>query len=87
MKQVNLYDAKTNLSALVDQAAGGEDIVIAKNGKPRAVIVSLDRAPRKPRRVPEFGFWEAEGFKLPDNFNDPDPEIEALFAGEHPDST
>jgi prevent-host-death family protein len=82
MKQVNLYEAKTNLSALVDEAAAGEDIVIAKNGKPRAVIVSLERAPEQPRRVPEFGFWEAEGFELPDNFNDPDPEIEALFYGE-----
>lgn len=82
MKQVNLYEAKTNLSALVDQAAEGEDIVIAKNGKPRAVIVSLDRAPAPERKVPEFGFWDAEGFYLPDNFNDPDPEIEALFYGE-----
>lgn len=87
MKQVNLYEAKTNLSALVDQAAEGEDIVIAKNGKPRAVIVSLERAPKKPRRVPEFGFWESEGYKLPENFDDPDPEIEALFYGDHPEST
>lgn len=87
MKQVNLYEAKTNLSALVDQAADGEDIVIAKNGKPRAVIVSLERAPSHPRRVPQFGFWEAEGYHLPDNFDDPDPEVEALFYGEHPEST
>lgn len=32
-----------------------------------------------PRTVPEFGFWEAEGYRLPDNFNSPDLEIEALF--------
>jgi prevent-host-death family protein len=82
MKQVNLYEAKTNLSALVDQAADGEDIVIAKNGKPRAVIVSLDRAPARPRRVPKFGAWAHEKYEFPENFNDPDPEIEALFYGE-----
>ena len=31
-----------------------------------------------PKRKPEFGFWNHYGWKLPDNFNDPDPEIEAL---------
>jgi prevent-host-death family protein len=87
MKQVNLYEAKTGLSGLVDEAAAGEDIVIAKNGKPRAVLVSLERALERPRRVPEFGFWEHYGYKLPETFDDPDPEIEALFYGEHPDST
>lgn len=82
MKQVNLYEAKTNLSALVDAAAAGEDVVIAKNGKPRAVIVSLERAPAQPRKAPQFGFWEDEGYELPETFNDPDPEIEAMFYGE-----
>lgn len=82
MKQVNLYEAKTNLSALVEAAAGGEDVVIAKNGKPRAVIVSLERAPAQPRKVPQFGLWADEGYELPPNFNDPDPEIEAMFYGE-----
>ena len=88
MKQVNLYEAKTGLSGLVDEAAAGEDIVIAKNGKPRAVLVSIDRA-RTPvkNRKREFGFWEHYGYKLPENFDDPDPEIEALFYGDHPDST
>lgn len=83
MTQVNLYEAKTGLSALVDRAAAGEDIVIAKNGKPRAVIVSLERAPpAPPRKVPRLGRWESEGYRLPENFNDPDPEIEAMFYGE-----
>jgi prevent-host-death family protein len=36
---VNLYDAKTNLSKLVDRAAAGEEIVIAKAGKPKAKLV------------------------------------------------
>jgi prevent-host-death family protein len=54
MVQVNLYEAKTHLSALVERAAAGEDIVIAKNGEPVAVLVAPARAPKK--RVPEFGF-------------------------------
>ena len=82
MKQVNLYAAKTDLSALVDEAAAGEEIIIAKNGKPKAKLVALDAeseafAARKRKR--KFGFWEHYGWKLPENFDDPDPEIEALF--------
>ena len=41
MKQVNLYEAKTELSALVEEAAAGEEIIIAKNGKPKAKLVAL----------------------------------------------
>lgn len=39
--QVNLYEAKTQLSSLVERAAAGEEIVIAKNGKPMARLVPL----------------------------------------------
>lgn len=38
---VSLYEAKTKLSSLVERAANGEEIVIAKSGKPRAVLVPL----------------------------------------------
>jgi prevent-host-death family protein len=48
-KIVNIYDAKTHLSALVDRAAAGEEIVIAKAGKPRARLVRLPR-PAKSRK-------------------------------------
>jgi prevent-host-death family protein len=41
---VSLYDAKTRLSALVDRAAGGEEIVITKNGAPKAKIVRSRRS-------------------------------------------
>ena len=47
---VNLYDAKTNLSKLVDRAAAGEEIVIAKAGKPKAKLVPYD-GPLKKRVV------------------------------------
>jgi len=82
MKQVNLYQAKTDLSALVEEAAGGEEIVIAKNGKPKAKLVPIEAAERKRERVREFGIWEHLGWKPPANFDDPDPEIEALFYGD-----
>ncbi|WP_349368823.1 type II toxin-antitoxin system Phd/YefM family antitoxin [Salinarimonas sp.] len=45
MKQVNLYEAKTRLSQLVDDAGEGETIVIAKAGKPIAKLVPLDASP------------------------------------------
>lgn len=47
--KVNLYEAKSQLSSLVDRAAAGEEIVIAKNGKPLARLVALPRrlAPRR----------------------------------------
>ena len=82
MKQVNLYEAKSGLSALVEEAAAGEEIVIAKNGKPKAKLVSLESGATQPKPKREFGFWEHYGWKLPENFNEPDPEIEAMFYGE-----
>ncbi|MDQ3138620.1 MAG: type II toxin-antitoxin system prevent-host-death family antitoxin [Gemmatimonadota bacterium] len=49
---VSLYEAKTQLSRLVDRAAAGEEIVIAKSGRPRARLVPLEdtRAHRVPGR-------------------------------------
>lgn len=46
--QVNIHEAKTHLSRLVEQAAAGEEIVIAKAGEPRARLVPLERV-RRPR--------------------------------------
>jgi prevent-host-death family protein len=80
MKQVNLYQAKTDLSALVEQAAAGEEIIIAKNGKPKAKLVAVTAGAQV--RKPQFGFWNHYGWSPPDNFDDPDPEIEALFYGD-----
>ncbi len=44
-KTLNLYQAKSHLSALVDEAAQGEEIVIAKAGKPMAKLVPLEQKP------------------------------------------
>jgi prevent-host-death family protein len=57
-KTVNLYEAKTQLSRLVEQAAKGEEIIIAKAGRPRARLVPMGRSgkPRKP------GDWKGRVF-------------------------
>lgn len=49
--QINLYEAKTQLSSLVERAAAGEEIVIAKNGKPMAKLVPIP-ADKPKRKVP-----------------------------------
>lgn len=78
VKTVNLYDAKTHLSALVEQAARGEEIVIAKAGAPRAKLVPLGPATR-PRKA---GAWKGRLVIAPD-FDAPLPEsLLAAFEGE-----
>ncbi|HEX4741892.1 MAG TPA: type II toxin-antitoxin system prevent-host-death family antitoxin [Caulobacteraceae bacterium] len=51
MHIVNIHAAKTNLSRLVDEAAGGEEIVIARAGKPVARLVALESASEGRRRL------------------------------------
>ncbi len=76
--QVNIYEAKTRLSELVDQAHHGETIVIAKNGTPLAKLVALDAAPRK-KII--FGLMKGE-FIESDDFDDPLPDdLQALLEG------
>ncbi len=48
--QVNIYEAKTKLSSLVERAAKGEEIVIAKAGKPMARLVALVPEPQSARK-------------------------------------
>jgi prevent-host-death family protein len=75
MVTVNIHEAKTQLSKLVDQAARGEAFVIAKAGKPLVKVAALD-APAAPRRV---GFMTGE-ITVPDDFDRMGAaEIEALF--------
>lgn len=51
MQTVNIHEAKTHLSRFVDQAAAGEEILIARAGKPVARLVSLASTERKPRAL------------------------------------
>ena len=80
MKTVNMHEAKTHLSRLVDQAAGGEPFVIAKAGKPLVKVVPLDEAtePKKSR----LGFLAGQ-ISVPDDFDTMgQEEIEKMFYGE-----
>ena len=78
MRTVNIHEAKTHLSKLVDQAAKGEPFIIARAGKPLVKVVTLD-APAAPRR---FGFMDGE-IEIPDDFDRMfEDEIVAMFEGE-----
>jgi prevent-host-death family protein len=73
---VNLYDAKTNLSKLVDRAAAGEEIIIAKAGKPKAKLVPY-QPPRNKRR---FGQNLLGITYIADDFDGPlPPELQKYF--------
>jgi prevent-host-death family protein len=76
MATVNLYEAKTRLSALVERAAAGEEIVIAKNGVARARLVptATTNAPRRPANALRIS-------QLAEDFDAPDPAMARLFAG------
>ena len=73
----NLYEAKTRLSHLVDRAAKGEEIIIAKAGKPLAKLVPMVRTIKK--RKP--GGWEGK-IRIAEDFDDPLPAyLQTAFNG------
>ena len=69
MPIVNIHAAKTQLSRLVDDAAAGEEIIIARSGKPVARLVAL--APSRPKRT--LGILVGK-LKVPDDFDSPLPD-------------
>ena len=78
MRVVNMHEAKTQLSRLVESAVKGEPFVIARAGKPLVKVVSLDGAP-EPTPV---GFLRGK-FEIPENFDKLGAsEIESMFEGE-----
>jgi antitoxin (DNA-binding transcriptional repressor) of toxin-antitoxin stability system len=80
MKTVNIHEAKTHLSKLVDAAAKGEPFVIAKAGKPLAKVEALESAWSKPIR--RSGFLAGQ-IRVPDDSDTMmRDEIEAMFYGE-----
>ena len=75
MRTVNIHEAKTHLSSLVERAVQGEPFVIAKAGKPLVKVAALD-APAAPQRL---GFLAGE-IAVPDDFDRMgESEIAALF--------
>ena len=79
MLTVNIHDAKTQLSKLVELAAQGESFIIAKAGKPMVKVVPLGKA--EAGTATRLGFMAGE-FSVPDDFDQMgNGEIENLFAG------
>jgi len=77
VETVNIYDAKTRLSQLVDKAAGGEDVVVSRNGKPLARITRL----AAPKRRIRFGLLKGK-LRIPEDFDAPLPaDVLAEFQG------
>ena len=78
MSTVNIHDAKTHLSRLIEQAAQGEQVIIAKAGKPLVKPAALE-APANPRRL---GFLKGQ-IAVPEDFDTMGAEeIARLFGAE-----
>lgn len=77
MHTINIHKAKTHLSRLLEKVAGGEEVVIAKAGKPIARLVPLDAPPQKRR----LGLLKGK-LQIPDDFDAPLTEDDlAMFEG------
>ncbi len=76
MIERSITEAKAHLSSLVEAALRGEEVILDRAGKPVARIVPF-RDPAKTRKPGVL-----KGLVVPDDFDDPDPEIERMFAGE-----
>ena len=70
----NMYQAKTHLSKLVEKALNGEDVVLAKAGKPMVRLVPYDDKPE----ALKLGLMAGK-IHIPDDFNSLTPELEEMF--------
>jgi prevent-host-death family protein len=73
--QFNLYEAKTQLSQLVERAANGEEVVIAKGGRPLAKLVRYVESPSEPRTL---GSWRGR-VVIHADFDELPPDVAAAF--------
>ncbi|MFN7107292.1 MAG: type II toxin-antitoxin system Phd/YefM family antitoxin [Brevundimonas sp.] len=79
METVNIHQAKTHLSRLIEKAAKGESFIIAKAGKPMVKVTAIEETPQK--AVQRIGFMKGEGV-VPDDIKTPfKDEIEDMFYG------
>ena len=75
--EVNVHEAKTQFSKLLQRVQAGEEVIIAKSGKPVARLVAI-----KPKRAPRpFGTGKGD-FVVPNDFDAPMPDFETEFYGE-----
>jgi len=81
MKTINIHEAKTHLSQIIERVAAGESVIIGKAGKPMAVLspyASIQK-PRKPGRM-------KGKIELAPDFDDVDEQIADLFEGDPAES-
>lgn len=82
MRTVNIHEAKTHLSRLVEEAEKGKPFIIAKAGKPKVKVVPIDEPSAKTTR--RIGFMKGM-YSIPENYEEIDKqldkEIEELFYG------
>ena len=77
MKTVNIHEAKTHLSRLIEQAVNGEPFVIAKAGKPLVQVLAIEPEERPVRK--RLGFLAGQG-SVPEDFDTMgQDEIESMF--------
>jgi prevent-host-death family protein len=80
MNVVNIHEAKTHLSKLIEKAAQGESFIIAKAGKPMVKVMAIDAPTGK--KIKRMGFMKGK-ISVPDNFDRLyEKEIEQMFYGE-----
>ena len=80
--EVNVHHAKTNLSRLIEQAENGEEVIIARNGKPAVKLVPFAQSKRKSLLGAGIGrIWVSPDFDSPQTGK----EIEELFYGDDSD--
>ena len=75
---INVSEAKTKLSKLIDMAFQGEEIIIAKNNLPLVELI-----PHKPKEKRKLGLLKGK-MDIPDDFLEEDPEITDMFYGDPP---
>jgi antitoxin (DNA-binding transcriptional repressor) of toxin-antitoxin stability system len=80
MRTINIHEAKTHLSRLVEEAVAGDSFIIAKAGKPKVQVTRLGAPAHNPQR--RLGFLKGQ-IKVPDDFDTMmADEIEKMFSGE-----
>jgi prevent-host-death family protein len=75
-KTINIHEAKTHLSRIIEEVANGAEVIIAKAGEPMARLIPIAAKPR-PKNL---GLLRGK-IKVPDDFNSPVPEVIADFEG------
>ncbi|MCH9650473.1 MAG: type II toxin-antitoxin system prevent-host-death family antitoxin [Deltaproteobacteria bacterium] len=78
MEVINVHQAKTHLSRILEQVLAGEEVILARNGEPVAKLVPLSKTPRRPGRL-------KGKIHIDDSFDEPlPPGMAAAFRGELP---